>query len=169
MIYYNVLPTIRIKRIRWDRLVLLYLLGHLECADGLNINILFLMWQKMAHVIQSSRQCELLPFPILITRILQANGVDITCNKYDYGLAPIDGVTLAKSISMLKTFQQTKAYTTATSGLAARHAEREGSSNLGGVITVESLHYKVRSIKKRVEQGLKMEERFKKVEVGRII
>ncbi|XP_020106074.1 uncharacterized protein LOC109722423 isoform X2 [Ananas comosus] len=165
VICYNVLPTIGTKRIRWDRLVLLYLLGHPERAEGLNVNIPFLMWQKMTHVIQSSGQRELLPFPILITRILESNEVDTTCNKYDYGLGPIDGVTLAKSISTLKTFQQTKAYTTATSSLAARPAEREGSSSSGGVITMESLHHEVRTIKKRVEQGFKkMEEMFKKVE-----
>ncbi|XP_020091225.1 uncharacterized protein LOC109712202 [Ananas comosus] len=160
VICYNVLPTIGTKRIRWDRLVLLYLLGHPERADGLNINVPFLMWQKMAHVIQASRQRVLLLFPILITRILQANGVDITCNKYDYGLGPIDGVTLAKSISTLKTFQQMKAYTTATFGSTTRPVEREGSSSSGGVITLESLHHELRTIKKLVEQS------FKKVEDG---
>ncbi|XP_020091195.1 uncharacterized protein LOC109712181 [Ananas comosus] len=40
---YNVQPTIGTKRIRWDRLLLLHLLGHPEQAYGLNINIPFLM------------------------------------------------------------------------------------------------------------------------------
>lgn len=91
----------------------------------------------MAHVIQALGQCELLPFLVLITRILEDNRVDIMCNKYDYGLGPINGVTLAKSISTLKTFQQVKASTSATSGSVARLAKHEGFSSLGGVVTVE--------------------------------
>ncbi|XP_020080535.1 uncharacterized protein LOC109704188 isoform X2 [Ananas comosus] len=101
---YNVQPTIGTKRIRWDRLVLLYLLGHPEQAYGLNVNIPFLMWQRMVHVIQASARRDLLPFSLLITMILQENGVDVSCEKYDFGLGPIDAVTWAKSVSTLKTF-----------------------------------------------------------------
>lgn len=95
----------------------------------MNINLPFLMWQKMMQVIQSLGQRELLPFLILITWILQASGVDITCDKYDYGLELIDEVTLAKLISTLKTFQQTKARTATTSSSTVRPAEHEGSSS----------------------------------------
>ncbi|XP_020092184.1 uncharacterized protein LOC109712827 [Ananas comosus] len=105
---YNVQPTIDTKRIRRERLVLLYLLGHPEQARGLNINIPFLIWQRMIHVIQGATRRDLLSFPVLITRILQANGVDTSCDKYDVGFGPIDSVTWAKSVSTLKSFHQTK-------------------------------------------------------------
>ncbi|XP_020082405.1 uncharacterized protein LOC109706007 [Ananas comosus] len=158
---YNVQPTIGTKRIRWDRPVLLYLLGHPEQADELNINIPFLMWQRMVHVIQSSVRRDLLPFPLLITRILQENRVDVSCEKYDTGLGPIDAVTWAKSVSTLKTFQQTKGSSRgASSSAPPPQAECEGSSSSGGVITVESLHHEVRSLKKKAA------DLTKKVEVG---
>ncbi|XP_020081309.1 uncharacterized protein LOC109710913 [Ananas comosus] len=158
---YNVQPTIGTKRIRWDRLLLLFLLGHPRQAHGLNINIPFLMWQRMIHVIQASARRDLLPFPLLITRILQDSGVDVSCEKYDYGLGPIDAVTWAKSVSTLKSFQQTKGSSRpAPSQAPPPRAEREGSSSSGGVITVESLHHEVRSMKK------KLADLARKVEMG---
>lgn len=71
-----------------------------------------------------------------------------------------DGVTLTKLISTLKTFQEVKAYTTASSSAAARQVEREGSSRSEEMVTLESLHCDVRSLKKKVKQG------FKKIEGG---
>ncbi|XP_020108283.1 uncharacterized protein LOC109724059 [Ananas comosus] len=165
VMYYNVQPTIGTKRIRWDRLVLLYFLGHPEQAYGLNINVPFLVWQRMTHVIQSSVRRDLLPFSLLITRILQENGVDVLCEKYDQGLGPIDAVTWAKSVGILKTFQQTKGSSRgASSSAPPPRAERKGSSSSGGVITVESLHHEVRSLKKKVVQlGKRMEEGMKRI------
>lgn len=115
----------------------------------------------MVHVIQSSARQYLLLFPLMITRILQESRVDVSYEKYNFGLGPIDAVTWAKSISMLKTFQQTKGPSRAASSSAPPpwaasssapppRAEYEGSSSSGGVVTVESLHRQVRSLKKKL-------------------
>lgn len=68
--------------------------------------------------------------------------------KYHNGLGPIDGVTWAKSVSTLKSYQHTKGSSRAASSSTPQRAEREGSSSSGGVITVESLHHEMHAIKK---------------------
>lgn len=118
----------------------------------------------MAYLIQASTHRELLPYPILIKQILKNQAVYITCDKFHYSFGPLDGVTLAKSISTLKTFQEVKAYTAATSSALPRQVEGQSSYGSKETVTFESLHQDVCSLKKRVEQGFKkLEDRLKKI------
>lgn len=94
---YNILPTMNTKIVRWDRLLYMYLVGHPAEAEGLNINIPFLIWHRMARDVKSCSSHERLPYPMLIMRILRVHCVDTSCSTYEQGLGMIDASTVAKS------------------------------------------------------------------------
>nr|CAD1838508.1 unnamed protein product [Ananas comosus var. bracteatus] len=92
------------KVVRWKRLLYMYLLGHANEVRlrGINLNVPFFIWHRMAQDIKTSNQNGRLPYPLLIMRILWEHGVDAHCSSYEHSLGMINETTLIKSRTLLR-------------------------------------------------------------------
>ncbi len=95
----NIFPNMQTKVLRWDRMIFLYLLGHPLAARGLNINIPYIIWNRMARYVEHPHQTERLPFPMIIVWILRKFNVDISSGSYLHSLGMINDSTIVKSLS----------------------------------------------------------------------
>ncbi len=98
IVCYNILPNMQTKVLRWDRMIFLYFLGHPLAAQGLNVNIPYIIWNRMARYVEHPHQSERLPFFVIIMRILRKFDVDISSPSYMHSQRTISDSTIIKSL-----------------------------------------------------------------------